>query len=126
MLPTILQETLNLRGVTSMPNEKYLFACKMGKTRSKTAAHVAWQIADEFGLDAEMFFGSVGEVTCDDEMRNHLNSYSRIFVMELWMASRVRACGYKGRLNCLNVPDIYSPFEKPLEDILRNKLEKLL
>jgi len=107
-----------------MANKKYLFACKFGRDRSTTAAHVAWQIAD--GLDIEMFYGSVHEVTCDDEVRERLNSYAKVFVMELWMASRIRACGYKGELHCLNIPNRYTAGEQQLEEVLRNKLEKLI
>jgi len=109
-----------------MAKKKYLFVCKMGKSRSPTAARVAYEIADEKGIYADMFYGAAHEGNVDSVTERHINTYQKIFVMELWMASKIRRIGYKRELRCLNIPDRYSFLDPQLVDILRGKLEKLI
>ena len=109
-----------------MAKKKYLFVCKMGKSRSRTAARVAYEIAEERGLYVDMFFGAAYEGEIDSVTGRGLNIYRKLFVMELWMASKMRKLGYRGELRCLNIPDRYSFLDPELIDILRGKLERLL
>jgi len=109
-----------------MANKKYLFVCAEGKSRSPTARRVGHEIATETGRVIDMFYGAARGGKIDSVTERHLNQYKKIFVMELWMASRIRQMGYKRELHCLNIPDRYSEMDPELIDILRNKLEKLL
>jgi len=106
---------------------KYLFMCREGQKRSPMAAEVAREIAQERDRKIEMHFGPVPETTPNPLIQRHLGGYDKIFVMESWMARRVRDQGYEGKLVNLRIGDNgYAADDPRLRATLRNRLKKFV
>lgn len=105
---------------------KYLFVCGAGVDRSPTAAFVAKQIANRKGLEIEA--GSLGLrlVLQNPEFKPEFEKYYKFFVMEGWMAEKIRERGYNGEIVCLDVDDNYDRGESELIELFKRKLEGLV
>lgn len=113
---------------------KYVFICYSAVNRSPTAVSVAREIASAKGLDIEMGsipFESLWNIPCA-ELREIMDKYDKIFVMEDYMVNRLLYCGVpENKVYCLDIPDKYnvekreSDLEK-LTKLLREKLKPLI
>lgn len=113
--------------------QNYLFLCAMGQNRSPTAAFAAKKIAQEKGLEIQMFYGGIDwliqnpDINTEINKNNlseHFNSYDKIFVMEKYMKEGLKKYFdiEPEKIICLNIPDEYIRNEPVLESILENIL----
>lgn len=113
---------------------KYVFVCYAAVNRSPVAVSVAREIASIKGLDIEMDsvpFDSLWNIPCAN-LRETMDQYDKIFVMEDYMANRLLYCGIpENKVYCLDVPDKYDVEKREgdlakLTEILKKKLKPLI
>jgi len=116
---------------------EYLFLCAYGQRRSPTAVYVAQNIARRKGIKASMSSFGIKPFLDEleicsapffkDKLRKYLDVFSKIFVMEEYMARGIESFGIDmKKVHCLDIPDNYKRNEPALERILEEKLEELV
>jgi predicted protein tyrosine phosphatase len=106
--------------------ERYLFICEYGERRSPTAASVAREMIQNSKVD--ITYGAYSSMKrFEERILPHLQSFSKIFVMEEYMKEGLIGIGVeKEKIFCLDITDDFKRNNPVLINILREKLEGLI
>ncbi len=104
---------------------KYVFVCHHGESRSPKAASIAEQIACEKGFELETDYFGVNDRRTNEEKRRILTGADKVFVMEEIMRFDIeRILNYKGRIICLDIPDLDYLSRDYMDKKIRPHIEK--
>jgi len=105
--------------------KRYLFICSANKNRSKTAKHICEQLSHAKGKAVRCESAGIHPLAVRRVTKQTADRADRIFVMEDDMKTMLEDDFRqpKGKIICLDIPDVYPLQDPELEAILRQKLE---
>jgi predicted protein tyrosine phosphatase len=110
---------------------KYLTVCLCHEDRSPVAAEVLEKLLNIEGIESEVDSNGMYFIEQDqdqDKVRQQLNGYDKIFVMEDYMKKRLeKIYGIPSdRMVVLNIPDIFDSAIESEKEELKRRLESAL
>lgn len=108
--------------------QRYLFICRANYSRSKSAERICKEIARENKLEITSESAGVSLSAARRVTREIASRADKIFVMEDYMKEMLTGMYQQSpkKITVLHIDDIYGVNDPDLEEILREKLIKLL